>query len=331
MARPRRGSSRRNRNGQDEEPVINFSDGDTAVVELKYEDAKEVEGKNRQGRNYTSFMYSVVANGEDSKIFASPGLHKKIQELRPRSGDTIVIERDGTGLDTEWIVDYSRDSAHEGNDRRPERRDDDRSRGRDERPRDKDERPAREESQPQLLSFYQQSVAYINFLGQVRELAKTVLGSEPNLRELNAIASSIQIASRHEDNTETFGEWAERKFTDGPNWDSAPGTQGPAKPSASAPKESQPRKTHVDWVKEQLEAADIHRTQWLMVLRNLLGEPGLKSVASLTKDQAIEIRRYISEGADLSAFIEGNEPDSEPEEFPLPWDEGTPQASEEPF
>lgn len=69
------------------------------LVVLKFDKPKEVEGK--YGPQY---MYSVQADGEDKVIYATPGMHRRIEELGARQGDALSIIRTGAGKDTRWDI-----------------------------------------------------------------------------------------------------------------------------------------------------------------------------------------------------------------------------------
>jgi len=69
------------------------------LVTLKFNQPKEVEG------NYgTQYMYGVIHEGMDKTIYATPGMHRRIQEIGARQGDTLSIIRTGEGKETRWDI-----------------------------------------------------------------------------------------------------------------------------------------------------------------------------------------------------------------------------------
>ena len=90
---------------------LRLDSGDSAVVTLD-DDARgrAVELRNRYGERYTAYMYDILVDHKQMSLSASPGLHKELQALNARSGDTIVIARTGTGKSTAWDVNFSNDA-----------------------------------------------------------------------------------------------------------------------------------------------------------------------------------------------------------------------------
>lgn len=85
-------------------PIYKFEatsarDPKSVDITLKYDTPKETEGKYG-----TQYRYSVSINGDDYTIFATPGLHKAIQDTRGRAGDVLSVIRIGEGKDTRWDV-----------------------------------------------------------------------------------------------------------------------------------------------------------------------------------------------------------------------------------
>lgn len=68
-------------------------------VTLKYDTPQEVEGKFG-----TQYRYSVTIDGTDYTIFATPGLHRAIENTGAKAGETISVIRIGEGKDTRWDI-----------------------------------------------------------------------------------------------------------------------------------------------------------------------------------------------------------------------------------
>ena len=69
------------------------------TVTLLFDTPKEFEGKYGM-----QFKYGVELNGVEHTLFASPALHKKIQDCAPMKGSQLSIARFGTGKETKWDV-----------------------------------------------------------------------------------------------------------------------------------------------------------------------------------------------------------------------------------
>ena len=86
------------------------------LITLKFNQPKEVEG------NYgTQYMYGVIVNGEEKTIYATPGMHRRIQELGAKQGDTLSVIRTGQGKETRWdiIIDGRNGNKQVGRDGDP--------------------------------------------------------------------------------------------------------------------------------------------------------------------------------------------------------------------
>ena len=92
--------------------ATNARDPKSVDVTLRFDTPKEVEGK--WGPQY---MYGITVEGTDYTLYATPGLHRSIQETGARQGETISVIRFGEGKDTRWDVIHTKDfsaknSAH---------------------------------------------------------------------------------------------------------------------------------------------------------------------------------------------------------------------------
>lgn len=78
-----------------------FRDLKEVQVTLRFDTPKEFEGK--YGVQY---KYSVDVDGVEHTLFASPALHRLMQEQAPTKGTTLSIARVGERKDTKWDVVY---------------------------------------------------------------------------------------------------------------------------------------------------------------------------------------------------------------------------------
>lgn len=80
------------------QPTDPFKPQPTEVT-LKFDTPKEIEGK--WGPQW---MYTVIHNGQEKVIYATKGLHGRIEEQGGKAGDTFSIIRRGEGKETRWDV-----------------------------------------------------------------------------------------------------------------------------------------------------------------------------------------------------------------------------------
>lgn len=73
-------------------------------ITLKFDSPKEIEGK--WGPQW---MYTVIHNGEEKTLYATKGLHGRIDEQGGKAGDTFSIIRTGSGKETRWDVMHVND------------------------------------------------------------------------------------------------------------------------------------------------------------------------------------------------------------------------------
>lgn len=89
---------------REKDPILTIEPADAFkpdpyVIELKFDDPKEIEGK--YGKQ---FLYGVKHKGKDHVLFASQALDGMIFETGAKKGDRVAILRTGAGTDTRWNV-----------------------------------------------------------------------------------------------------------------------------------------------------------------------------------------------------------------------------------